>query len=73
MNKYDGWTRYHIITNLRNQWMFKREGTKRSIVTRKDRNEVIKEALYKVVHDGGVLFVHYKDGTVDFIIDNWVG
>jgi hypothetical protein len=72
-DKYEGWTRYHIIHTLRNQWKFYREGMKRAIVTRKDRNEVICEGLYKVSEDGGVLIVHYKDGSVDFIIDNWVG
>ena len=46
---------------------------KRSIVTRKDRNEVIKEALYKVAEDGGILIVHYKDASVDFLVDNWCG
>ena len=72
-SKYEGWTRYHIIYAARNKWKFYREGMGRSIVTRKDRNEVICEGLYKVENDGGVLFVHYKDGTVDFVVDNWVG
>ena len=67
------WTRYHIIHTLRGQWKFYREGMKRSITTRKDRNEVIKEALYQMANEGGVLTVHHKDGTVDFIVDNWCG
>jgi len=71
IDEYEGWTKYHIIYTLRNQWMFKREGAKRSIATRKDRNEVIKIALYKVCKDGGYLVVHYKDASVDFIVDNW--
>jgi hypothetical protein len=70
---YKDWTKYHIIHTYRNKWKFYREGMKRSIVTRKDRNEVIKEAIYEVAHDGGVIFVHYKDGSVDFIVDNWCG
>ncbi len=73
VDKYKDWTKYHIIYTLRGQWKFYREGMKRSIVTRKDRNEVIKEALYKVSQDGGYLTVHYKDGSVDFIVDNWCG
>ncbi len=73
MNKYQDWTKYHIIYTLRNQWKFYREGMKRSIATRKDRNEVIKIALYQVDWHGGLLTVHYKDGSVDFVIDNWCG
>jgi hypothetical protein len=73
MDKYKDWTKYHIIYTLRHQWKFYREGIKRSIVTRKDRNEVIKEAIDKVAYDGGVVFVHYKDASIDFIIDNWDG
>ena len=72
-DEHEGWTRYHIISTIRNQWKFYREGMKRSIVTRKDRNEIIKEALYKVADDGGILFVHYKDGSIDFTVDNWCG
>ena len=71
-NKHKGWTKYHII-HSKGQWRFYREGMKRSIATRRDRNEVIKEALYKVCEDGGLLAVHYKDGTIDFIVDNWIG
>ncbi len=70
---YDGWTRYHIIHVARNQWKFYREGMTRGITTRRDRNEVIKRAIYHLAHGGGVLFVHYKDGSVDFVVDNWVG
>ena len=40
ISKYEGWTKYHIIHTLRNQWKFYCEGMKRGIVTRKDRNEV---------------------------------
>jgi len=69
----DNWTHYHIIHTLRNKWKFYRVGMKRSIVTRKDRNEVIKEALYYMCEMGGKLVVHYKDGSVDFIVDNWCG
>lgn len=70
---YDGWTRYHIIYNLRHKWSFYREGMKRSIKIDKDRNEVIKTALYEVANHGGVLFVHYKNAEIDFIVDNWIG
>ncbi len=72
MDKYKGWTKYHIIST-HNKWKFFREGMKRGIATRKDRNEVIKEALYHVCWNGGLLVVHYKDGSVDFIVDNWCG
>ena len=72
-DKYREWTKYHIVYTLRHQWKFYREGMKRSIVTCSDRNDVIKEALYKVSHNGGVLIVHYKDASVDFIVDNWIG
>jgi hypothetical protein len=71
-SKYEKWTKYHIIHNKRG-WKFIREGMSRSIMTRRDRNEVIREAIYTVCHHGGVVFVHYKDATVDFIIDNWIG
>lgn len=72
-DKYEDWTKYHIIHVPRNRWKFYREGMKRGIATRKDRNEVICEALYNVANDGGVLFVHYKDGSIDFVVDNWIG
>lgn len=71
-DKYKDWTRYHIVSH-KNQWRFYREGMKRSIMTNSDRNRVIKEALYRVADHGGLLTVHYKDGTVDFIVDNWTG
>lgn len=70
---YSEWTKYHIISSLCGGWRFFREGSKRSIMTSKDRNEVIKCALYKVNFHGGVLFVHYNDGTIDFVVDNWIG
>ena len=73
MDKHKGWTRYHIIYTMRHQWKFYREGMKRSIVTRSDRNEVIKESLYYMCHDGGILTVHHKDGSTDFVVDNWCG
>ena len=72
-DEYKDWTRYHIIHTLRNQWKFYREGMKRSIKTASDRNAVIKVALNRVANRGGLLVVHYKDGTVDFVVDNWVG
>lgn len=72
-DKHKDWTRHHIVYTLRHQWKFYREGMKRGIKTANDRNEVIKEALYQVANQGGLLTVHYKDGTVDFIVDNWVG
>lgn len=71
-DRYKDWTKYHIIAS-NTKWRFFREGMKRSIMTSRDRNAVIKEALYKVCHNGGLLTVHHKDGTVDFIVDNWVG
>jgi len=71
--KYKGWTRYHVIYTLRHQWRFYREGMKRSIMTNRDRNEVIKKALYKMSEDGGLLTVHKEDATVDFVVDNWDG
>ena len=73
IDKYDGWTKYHIIYTFRHQWKFYREGMKRSIRTASNRDEVISKALYCVADDGGLLVVHLKDGTVDFIVDNWVG
>lgn len=73
MNNHIGWTKYHITHSTRNKWRFFRESAKRSIATRLERNEVIKIALYKVAQDGGVLFVHYEDGSIDFIVDNWCG
>lgn len=73
MNQYKDWTKYHIIYTLRHQWKFYREGMKCSIATRKDRDEVIKRALYQVAWHGGLLTVHYKDGSVDFVVDNWCG
>ncbi len=73
MIKHEGWTRYHIIHTTRHQWKFFREGMKRSIMTDSDRNKVIKKALYHVAWDGGLLAVHYKDASVDFIVDNWIG
>lgn len=72
-NKYKDWTRYHIVYTPRHQWKFYHEGMKRSIRTASDRDEVINEALYRVANTGGLLTVHYKDGTVDFIVDNWIG
>ena len=71
-DKHNGWTKYHIITK-HGGWKFFREGMKRSITTNQDRNVVIKESLYKVAHNGGLLVVHYSDGTVDFVVDNWIG
>ena len=71
-DKYKDWTKYHIISKG-NKWKFYREGMKRSIKTHKDRNTVIKKALYQVCWNGGFLTVHYKDGSVDFIVDNWCG
>ena len=71
-DKYKDWTKYHIIP-FGNKWKFIREGMGRSIMTNRDRNTVIKKALYKVSWQGGLLTVHYKDGTVDFIVDNWCG
>jgi hypothetical protein len=65
------WTRYHIIST-RGKWKFIKEGAKRAIRTA-DRQTVITEALYRVCQGGGYLVVHLKDGTVDFIIDNWCG
>ncbi len=73
IDKHSGWTRYHVTSINRNQWKFYREGMKRSIATRNDRNDVIKDALYRVANDGGLLTVHYKDGSVDFVVDNWAG
>ena len=73
IDPHKGWTRYHIIYTLRHQWKFYREGMKRSIITNSDRNNVIKEALYQVCNHGGLLTVHYKDASVDFIVDNWCG
>lgn len=73
MDKYKDWTRYHIMIDMRHKWRFVREGMKRSIVTHKDRNAVIKKALYHMSWHGGLLFVHYRDGSVDFIVDNWIG
>jgi len=72
-SKYEGWTKYHIIFTIRHQWKFYREGMKRGFVTDKDRNKVIREALFRLAWRGGVLFVHLKDGSVDFVVDNWVG
>lgn len=72
-DEYKDWTKYHIIYTLRHQWKFYREGMKRSIATRKDRNEVIQIAIYRLEDDGGYLTVHYKDGSVDFIVNNWCG
>jgi len=72
VDKYNDWTKYHI-THSSGNWKFKKEGAKRSITTRRDRQEVIREALYKVNWDGGLLTVHKEDGTVDFIVDNWDG
>lgn len=66
------WTKYHIIS-AGNKQRFFREGMKRSIATRKDRNEVIKKALYQVCWHGGLLTVHHEDGSVDFVVDNWAG
>ena len=71
-NKYEGWTRYHIMARG-NNWRFIREGMKRSIMTSKDRNEVLKKALYQVSWKGGLLLIHKRDGSVDFIVDNWIG
>jgi len=71
-DKHKDWTKYHIIHSKRG-WRFFREGMKRSIMTCRDRNEVIKRALYQVAWHGGLLAVHYKDGSVDFIVDNWCG
>ena len=71
-DKYKDWTKYHIIV-WENKWRFFREGMKRSIMTHSDRNAVIKAALYRVCQHGGLLVVHYKDGTVDFKVDNWCG
>jgi hypothetical protein len=72
-DKYKDWSKYHIIYTLRHQWKFFGEGMKRSIMTHSDRNEVIKKALYQVCQEGGLLTVHHKDATVDFIVDNWIG
>lgn len=71
-DQYKDWTKYHIISKG-NKWKFYREGMKRSIMTNSDRNEVIKEALYRVCQEGGLLIAHLKDGSVDFIVDNWCG
>ncbi len=70
--EYKDWTKYHIIANG-NKWKFIREGMKRSIMTHSDRNKIIKKALYELCRNGGYLTVHYKDGTVDFIVNNWCG
>jgi hypothetical protein len=72
MENYQDWTKYHIIYNS-GKWKFRKENIKRAIKIGKDRNIVIKEALYHVCLRGGLLTVHYKDGTVDFIVDNWCG
>lgn len=72
MDKYKDWTKYHI-THSKGLWKFYREGMKRSIRTHKDRNLIIKEALYHLCNDGGALFVHKEDASIDFIVDNWVG
>lgn len=70
MDEHKNWTKYHIIHSNR-QWKFCKEKAKRSIVTKKSRQEVIKEALYWMCEEGGLLTVHKEDGTVDFIVDNW--
>ena len=69
---HEGWTRYHITSSSRG-WRFFREGAKRAIKKDRDRNAVIKEALYYMADNGGLLIVHKRDATVDFIVDNWVG
>jgi hypothetical protein len=73
VDAHEGWTKYHVIYTMKNQWKFIREGMKRSIATRSSRNEVINIALYKVADEGGLLYVHYKDASVDFVVDNWCG
>ncbi len=73
IDKYKDWTKYHVSITLNNEWKFWKEGSKRSIITHKDRNEVIRTALYHLSEKGGYCFVHYKDGSIDFIIDNWCG
>lgn len=69
---HKGWTKYHITHDLRG-WRFYKEGMKRSIKTSQTRNEAIKAALYRICEYGGLLFVHYGDGSVDFVVDNWCG
>jgi len=71
--EHSGWTRYHIIYTPRHQWKFYREGMRKSIITHSDRNKIIKEALYTMCSQGGLLTVHNKDATIDFIVDNWIG
>jgi len=71
-DSHKGWTKYHIISAGKD-WRFFREGMKRSIITHRDRNKVIKEALHRMCEDGGLLTVHKEDATVDFIVDNWNG
>lgn len=73
MDEHKDWTRYHIIHTLHYKWKFYHEGAKRAIVTRYSRSDVIKEALYYMSRNGGVLTVHYRDGSVDFVVDNWCG
>ncbi len=65
-------TKYHVIYSSRG-WRFYKEGAKRSYIRSKDKSEVMVEAVYKIAEDGGNLTVHNKDGTVDFILDNWYG
>ena len=72
-DEYKDWTRYHIIHTLRNQWKFYREGMKRSIKTASDRNAVIKVALNRAANHSRAPVRPLQDGTVDFVVDNWVG
>jgi len=72
MTKHEGWTKYHIIFSHGSKWKFTKEGMKRAIAVG-TRDQVVKKALYRVSWYGGLLILHKEDGTVDLVIDNWIG
>jgi hypothetical protein len=68
---FDRATQYHVIYSSRG-WRFIKANAKRSYIKSKDKSEVMIEALYKINQEGGRLIVHNKDGSVDWISENWM-
>jgi hypothetical protein len=62
--------RFHVIYSKR-RWRWYREGNKIAYMTHGDKSKVMVAAVYRIEKDGGDLIVHNKDGTVDFVLDNW--
>jgi hypothetical protein len=62
--------KYQVISRG-NKWVILKEGWKRAFRTNLDKSKAITEAVYESADNGGKIFVHNKDGTIDFVIDCW--